>query len=293
MGFVQLYQNAAVATVALAGHPAPLVVPAGGGPVAVLDVPPGPVLGVEELCGWTERTVLLPPGSALVLYTDGLVAYPGVHGDRLDLLIERAGAVARGSAGELADTLIADAPSYDDAAVLVARMTSAGTPPLRRTLPARPISAGIARTWLTDLFELWRQSGVLPEGAVVADRSDVAQLLLTELVSNAVRHSDQSVGVQVEVRGQQLRVEVSDSSERMPVMREAEAAATEGRGLRLVDALASAWGVRLDERGKAVWFELDLTVGSEPVVDLDDLHTARLLAAFAEADDLSQAPPRG
>jgi anti-sigma regulatory factor (Ser/Thr protein kinase) len=95
------------------------------------------------------------------------------------------------------------------------------------------------------------------------ERLEVARLLLTELVSNAVRHSDEAVIVSLRLVGDRLRVDVEDTSDRMPLLRQPEDAEAEGRGLRLVDALAVEWGVELVERGKAVWFELCLDAHPE------------------------------
>jgi serine phosphatase RsbU (regulator of sigma subunit) len=274
MAYVQLYPGDTVATIAVGGHPAPLVVPHDGAAPWVLDLPAGPVLGVEGLTHWEEHTVMLPRDASLVLYTDGVAA--GVATDH-DELARLAATVPPGEpdpVNRLADVLISASPGHDDAAVLVARVTTGPAPSLRRTFPAQPISAGIARTWLADLFGLWTTSGMLPRGTAPADQQETAQLLLTELVSNAVRHSDESFVVAVRISDRRLRVDVVDTSERMPVMRRPEAAATEGRGLRLVDVLSSAWGVDLVERGKAVWFELNLGGTDEPV-DVD-----RLLAAL-------------
>jgi anti-sigma regulatory factor (Ser/Thr protein kinase) len=271
MAYVQLYPDDTIATVALAGHPGPLVVPSDGGAPFCLPCEPGPILGVESLARWGERTVQLPEDSNLVLYTDGLVDFPQARPDELDRLLGRAAEAADGPVDALAEALIGLAPDYDDAAVLVARVTSAQPSPLVRIFPALPISAAVARTWISDLFDLWAASGAVGEEA--AEQLNVAQLLLTELVSNAVRHTDESVRLCVRLTGQRLRIEVADTSERMPVLRRPEVAAAEGRGLRLVDTLSSEWGVQLDQHGKIVWFELDLSGSAE--VDEE-----KLLAAF-------------
>ncbi|MDQ1286924.1 MAG: hypothetical protein QG622_489 [Actinomycetota bacterium] len=256
LAYVQLYPDDAIATVALAGHPGPLVVPGDGSAPFCLPCSPGPILGLGMLTGWTERTVLLPRDSTLVLYTDGLVDFPEAADNELDRVMRRAARLVDNPVSLVAEALVSAAPAYDDAAVLVARVSAARISPAQRTFPAQPISAGIARTWVSDLFDLWTSpADAVP---VTDDQRDTAALLLTELVSNAVRHSDQSFRAQVELMDRRLRVEVEDTSERMPVLRQPEAAATEGRGLRLVDTLATSWGAQLEEQGKVVWFEMDL-----------------------------------
>ena len=82
-----------------------------------------------------------------------------------------------------------------------------------------------------------------------------AELLTSELVTNVVLHAHSSGAVVVSVAHGCLRVEVTDRSMAVPLMREP----TEdgGRGLRLVEMLADRWGVAPDVGGKAVWFEID------------------------------------
>jgi len=259
MAYVELSPHDRTATVALAGHPPPLLVPASG-EASLLRCRSGPVLGVPGLAGWPEQTVSLPSDASLALYTDGLVDYPTPSGDRRPDPADLVDVVARlpdRDVDRLADGLIGIASGYDDAAVLVARLTLRDAGPAERAFPARPSSAGIARVWLGDLFTIWNAAGLVPELAGT-EVLDTAQLLLTELVSNAVRHSDHRIAVRLHVCGPRLRVEVEDTSDRLPVMRDQEDAATEGRGLRLVDSLADAWGVQMVARGKAVWFEVTL-----------------------------------
>jgi len=256
MAYVQLAAHDRTAVVALAGHPSPLLVPATG-PASLLECRRGPLMGVAGLGGWPEETVSLPAGACLVLYTDGLVDYPSTGRDQPPDLVDVASRLADRDVDRLADTLIGVASSYDDAAVLVARPAPTPDAPAERILPARPSSAGIARVWLGDVYAVRHAAGLVRTGPG-PDDLDTAKLLLTELVSNAVRHSDDRISVRLDLREALLRVEVEDTSERMPVLRHQEDAASEGRGLRLVDAMADAWGVRLVERGKAVWFELTL-----------------------------------
>jgi anti-sigma regulatory factor (Ser/Thr protein kinase) len=89
---------------------------------------------------------------------------------------------------------------------------------------------------------------------------DIARLLVTELVSNAVLHGSGTVLLAVARDGGGLRVDVYDESPDAPVVVDAESLMEHGAGLRLVVALASSWGVdtRSDARpGKRVWFTLD------------------------------------
>ena len=100
------------------------------------------------------------------------------------------------------------------------------------------------------LRELLRQWGG-PE------RSEIAELLTSELVTNALMHTDRDAVFTATVEPDGLHVEVRDFAARRPVVRlPAPDESTHGRGLLLVQSLADAWGVRPHGIGKAVWFEL-------------------------------------
>lgn len=86
--------------------------------------------------------------------------------------------------------------------------------------------------------------------------ADVAQLLVTELVTNAVVHARSEVCVGVSCSGPRIRVEVADDCPLPPRPRVPGLDDTTGRGLLLVEALAAAWGSDATDAGKTVWFEL-------------------------------------
>ncbi|MFB9592105.1 MULTISPECIES: ATP-binding protein [Streptomyces] len=91
------------------------------------------------------------------------------------------------------------------------------------------------------------------------ETADVAELLITEVVTNALVHTDEGAEVSATVRAGRLRVEVRDHAGRLPRPHVPSADdGTHGRGLVLVQALADAWGVDplTRGRGKVVWFEL-------------------------------------
>lgn len=81
--------------------------------------------------------------------------------------------------------------------------------------------------------------------------------LVSELATNAVIHAGTTFEVRLTLTGAQLRCEVSDTSPRIPRPRAYAADATTGRGLLLVERLATAWGVLRRAGGKTVWFGLD------------------------------------
>ena len=90
------------------------------------------------------------------------------------------------------------------------------------------------------------------------EATDVAELLLSELVTNALIHTRQGAVVTVTAAPAGLRVEVRDFvPDRRPVPCVPNADdGTHGRGLVLVDSLADSWGVTAQAMGKVVWFEL-------------------------------------
>lgn len=95
------------------------------------------------------------------------------------------------------------------------------------------------------------------ENAGNEDMADVAELLASELVTNALIHTDHGAVVTATVAASTLRVEVRDFVAGLPVPRvPAAGLGTNGRGLLLVESLADAWGVRAQGVGKVVWFEL-------------------------------------
>ncbi len=97
----------------------------------------------------------------------------------------------------------------------------------------------------------------------------LAALLVSELVTNAVRYGGSRAVLEAHLPGGCLRVSVADDNPDLPVVgAEPDLTAESGRGVLLVSTLASRWGVeRLDSGGKAVWFELDLEGESWPEGD--------------------------
>ncbi len=105
-----------------------------------------------------------------------------------------------------------------------------------------------ARRALRELLTHWGRPG----------RSEIAELLTSELVTNALVHTDHDAVLTATVSPGGLRVEVRDFVGRRPRLRMPDTDdGTHGRGLILVQSLADAWGVRTHGVGKSVWFELD------------------------------------
>ena len=114
------------------------------------------------------------------------------------------------------------------------------------TLPEDLRSAKVARRVVAEML-----SG-LPAGA-----RDVAVLLVDELVSNALLHTSGGLRLRVSVVGEVVRVDVYDREHGTPVLKDVEPDGESGRGLLIVDSLASAWGVDELPGGTRVWFRID------------------------------------
>ncbi len=135
----------------------------------------------------------------------------------------------------------------DDVAVLAARIpevSATATSRVQRSLPAQPRSVPLARSWA----EGWLGGSEVPGPA-----RDVALLVISELVTNAISQGEGAVRVTLEAGEGSLFVEVFDSGHRLPSLDDTPVDATSGRGLRLVDAVCDEWGVREELRGKTVW----------------------------------------
>lgn len=116
-----------------------------------------------------------------------------------------------------------------------------------------------------------------------ADRAhwvDVAQLAVSELVTNAVLHAHTAIEVTVEVRAAAATVSVRDFSPDIPMQRHWDRTATTGRGLGLVRSMTAASGVELlGSAGKRMWFRVDDSTAAEP-------DPADFLDTWDLADDL-------
>lgn len=114
-------------------------------------------------------------------------------------------------------------------------------------LPAELSSAGRARRFVAECASQMGRDGVV----------ELAQLLVSELVTNAVAHAGTPVAIQCAPTDGGLRVSVWDGSSHLPRPEQPDAWAERGRGLVLVDTLASRWGADPQPgNGKSVWFEL-------------------------------------
>src|SRR4051794_3118568 len=100
----------------------------------------------------------------------------------------------------------------------------------------------------------------LADAELVAD----AELIVSELVTNAMLHAVGPVRLRLEPRGQGVRLEGSDGSPIAPLRGRPGAQATTGRGVRLIESLSARWGVSPTADGKTVWAELEPATSEAP-----------------------------
>ncbi|MFE9390362.1 SpoIIE family protein phosphatase [Streptomyces sp. NPDC006784] len=236
-------------TMASAGHPPPLLI-APDGSARLVEVPPGPPLGVGGM-PFETRSVDVEPGSILALYTDGLLKQ--YHGDDLDAGIRRL-ADASGALPpsqpleEISANLLGhqEDDHADDIALLVARTRAV---PRRDTVlweyPAEAAAVGEARSDVLGQLASWG----LDETAFTTE------LIISELVTNAVRYGGGPVSLRLIRAPHALICEVSDASNTQPRLRRAEETDEGGRGLWLVAQMATRWGSRYRAKGKTIWTE--------------------------------------
>ena len=143
------------------------------------------------------------------------------------------------------------------------------------TLPADPGSVPVARRFVCDCLVQ------LGAGAACDD----AEVLVSELATNAVLHARTAFTVEVSRTDEVARVCVLDASPALPRVRDYGADATTGRGMRLIASISTAWGVETWRGGKAVWFELAVSGSATVMAWDDDVDLDTLLAAFGGEGD--------
>jgi anti-sigma regulatory factor (Ser/Thr protein kinase) len=122
-------------------------------------------------------------------------------------------------------------------------------------LPPDRAAAAKARHFVGETMRAWDCDDVIPD----------AELLVSELVTNAVLHARSASRVTIERQGATLRISVFDTSPTRPRLRNYGPEAVTGRGLLLVDRISDRWGVEQVPTGKTVWFEIDASPVSDEV----------------------------
>ncbi|MDL4820374.1 SpoIIE family protein phosphatase [Actinomadura opuntiae] len=229
-----------------AGHVPPVLVSEAGAS-RVLPVPAGLPIGVG---GEPFETMEIPvqDGSRLVLCTDGLLERRDRDIDEgLEELRGRLAGPARpleDTCDDLLDALATTAPADDIAIVAVGLDGIPKDDVAVWELEPEPSMVPRARAQVAFQLAEWRLDAV----------GDTVQLLVSELVTNALLHGAGSIVLRL-IRGDALLCEVYDDGQDMPHLRHADATAESGRGLQLVSHLAARWGTHRTDGGKVVWFE--------------------------------------
>ncbi|WP_299529245.1 SpoIIE family protein phosphatase [uncultured Streptomyces sp.] len=245
-------------TFANAGHLPPAVVEPGES-AQLLDVPPGMPLGVGGE-PFEEVEVELKEGALLTLYTDGLVESRDHPLEEGLLALREALTGPRRALEDACDHVLASLHTRhgeDDIALLMARIQGLPTEAVGDwRLPREPRSVARARELARSQLQSWD----------LDDLVDTTELLVSELVTNALRYGEGEVRLRL-LRDRTLVCEVWDAGLVQPRRRRARDTDEGGRGLQLVGLLSAAWGSRRTPRGKTVWFELALPDG-RPAAEL-------------------------
>jgi anti-sigma regulatory factor (Ser/Thr protein kinase) len=119
-----------------------------------------------------------------------------------------------------------------------------------RRFPHEPQSVPAARHFATSLLR-----------DTARDTLEAIELMVSELATNCIRHTDSGFDLTIIRHGGDIRVEATDQAGGTPTMRSPEPTEPSGRGLRIIDMLSADWGVETGApRGKTVWFTI-----AEPV----------------------------
>ncbi|WP_262009107.1 SpoIIE family protein phosphatase [Streptomyces sp. FIT100] len=253
-------------TMARAGHPPPAIVDPQGR-VTFPDLPTGAPLGIGLGVPFEAVELELAEGTLLALYTDGLIE---TRDHDIDVGMHRLGTALAQPDRSLEDLCARATEPFqgqtacDDVTLLLVRtrtlspdQVASWTLPRDRTAVrrARKLAAGQLAQWGLKSLE------------------DPTNLIVSELVTNAVRHGTGPIGLRL-IQHQALTCEVSDTDADSPRPRHAQTADENGRGLFLVAQLSRRWGSRPTLGGKIVWAEEELTPARAEQSDPDSLARA-------------------
>ncbi|MCX5610738.1 MULTISPECIES: SpoIIE family protein phosphatase [unclassified Streptomyces] len=248
--YVDLDMEEGIARVVRAGHMPPILRHPDG-ITEEMVVEGGPPLGVLAEAEFPMTEAGLLPGTLLVLLTDGLVEsarLPLEEGMRR--VCEMLAVADPADAGGVADELVLGVGRRDDdVAVLLLRYDGTGDRPKRShwTVWRLPKAVMHARRFAARTLRSWG----------VEDELDVALLVVSELVTNAIAHTQGEVGMDLTLSTDRLRIAVNDTSPRSPVKPLSVSwESTGGRGLLIVEATTTAWGSVPLSGGKQVWAEI-------------------------------------
>ena len=240
-----------VCTLASAGHVPPVVL-LPDGTVSVVQLRPGPLLGVGGL-PFESTELELPEGSLLAFYTDGLIeARDRDVGLGIERLCEALAAPVPSlevTCDAILKAMLPDSPADDVALLLVRTRALHADQVAAWALPSDPAIVADARAQATRQLAIWG----------LEDAAFVTELVVSELVTNAIRYGAVPIGLRL-IRDRTLICEVSDASSTAPHLRRARTYDEGGRGLHMVAQLTQGWGTRQGPVGKTIWAEQSLPV---------------------------------
>ncbi|MER5893403.1 SpoIIE family protein phosphatase [Streptomyces sp. NPDC001876] len=241
---------------ARAGHPGPALISPDGS-VTFPDVPVSPPLGVGAGLPVETAELRLAADSRLVLYTDGLIEARGRDIDTGLGMLREALARTDGATPDETCRTVLDAMlrtrSSDDVALLVARTRLLDPEQVGEwEVPHDPAAVSRIRTEATRKLEAWG----------LGEAAFTTELILSELVTNAIRYGDSPISLRLLRDGDSLICEVGDGTSTSPHLRRAAFTDEGGRGLFLVAQMSRRWGTRYTDRGKIIWAEQDLGAGA-------------------------------
>jgi len=131
----------------------------------------------------------------------------------------------------------------------------------RLALGPVPTAVGAGRAFVREVCDRWR----------LQELAGSAELLASELITNAVVHAGTAMELRVELRGPRLHLAVRDHDPDLRGLEAAREGSDRGLGLQIVDRMAAAWGVRQDgDDGKIVWCALDQPAAGQATAGQDD-----------------------
>jgi PAS domain S-box-containing protein len=240
------------ATASSAGH-LPILHVRPDGSVAPLPIPVSVPLGVGGIPH--QETVLpVPHDSTLILYTDGLVETRGTDVEaQIQALQSTARAIFATSTrlGQAADRILArllpgTGEPADDVTLLLARIPGPPLGTAELTLLPQPQDVAAGRRFARHTLAAWGHAAL----------ADTACLLASEILTNAIRHTRQPIRLRLCHTSHEVIAEITDDDPHLPAPVLTEPTDEYGRGLGLVEALASSWGSLPANGGKIVWFAL-------------------------------------
>ncbi|WP_328582483.1 SpoIIE family protein phosphatase [Streptomyces sp. NBC_00370] len=241
---------------ARAGHPPPAIVTPDGG-VTFPEIPAGAPIGLG-LLEFESAEMVLPEGSVIALYTDGLIESRTSDIDsgmaQLARTVGDGGLPLDELCSQVVDTLAKKTPCQDDVALLLARTRSLGPEHVVSwELANDPAVVTEARALAVGQLKRWGLEAL----------STTMELIVSELVTNAIRYGGPGPVQLRLIRHTTLECQISDSETSSPRMRHARLTDEHGRGLHLVSELSRRWGTRFAPGGKIAWAELDIPPGAD------------------------------